>query len=400
MEQKEEKKDVVETKPVEAKPAEATSTSEIPTRGNAFKNGLKKTGLFLEMGWKKAPYLFIFAVMFIVFWCVTPGFQWGSVANLFSQSSALGIIALGMGLVIITGDIDLSVGSNFAFTGGLSMLVYNQIVNANAKMSGWAMVVALLLCLGIGALVGFINGFLIGKIKIPSFIATLGTMLIFRSLCKYILKSIPTSSGQQQQTYQISDYSHSPFYTMGNNDIFGRSSDLIIPIVGMLLFVMVAVVYYLVTYTKPGRKVYAIGSNAKGASLAGINVPWTRVAVFTICGAIVGLAAFVHTAIYGSMESSTAGQSYELYAIASCIIGGIAMTGGRGNVIGILFGTMSFTIIDKIISALQLNPLINDTIKGLILLLAVMLQLAQIGDLKGLWKKAKGWFIHPKDETK
>lgn len=384
-----EKKEAAVSEPSEK--ATPEEVKELPTRGERFKSGLKKTGIFLAMSWRKATYLYIFAVMFIVFVCVTPSFRWGSVANLFSQSSALGIIALGMGLIIITGDIDLSVGSNFAFTGGLAILTYNQIVNTNAAMKGWAMVAALLVCLGVGSAVGFLNGFLVGKLKMPSFIATLGTMLIFRSLCKFILKSIPMANGQQQQTYQLSDYSNSPFYTLGNNDILGRSSDLSIPITGFLLFVMVAVVFYLVTYTKPGRKVYAIGSNAKGASLAGINVAWTRVLVFTLAGTMVGLAAFLHSAIYGSMDSSTAGQSYELYAIASCIIGGIAMTGGKGNVIGILFGTMSFQIIDKIISALQLNPLINDTIKGLILLIAVVLQLVQVGYIKGWVKRFKAW---------
>jgi ribose transport system permease protein len=383
----EEKKEKV---PETAAPAPAAGgAAQVADRKSVFKDNMRKTGAFFSYTWRNMTYLYIFAVMFIVFVIVTPSFRWGSVSNLFQQSSVIGIIALGMGLIIITGDIDLSVGSNFAFTGGLSILVYKQIVENHADMTGWGMFVALIVCLAIGAIVGFINGFLVGKLKMPSFIATLGTMLIFRSLCKYILKQIPMANGQQQQTYMVYDYSHSPFYQLGNNDLLGPKTDVIIPITGFLLFLMVALVYYLVTFTKPGRKVYAIGSNARGASLAGINVPWTRVIVFTIAGAMVGLAAFLHMSIYGSMDSSTAGQSYELYAIASCIIGGIAMTGGKGNVIGILFGTMSFQIIDKIISALQLNPLINDTIKGLILLVAVVLQLVQVGYIKGWVKKFK-----------
>ncbi|MCI2068040.1 MAG: ABC transporter permease [Bacilli bacterium] len=375
-----------EKKPNQTETKIPQSNAQKVARSSSLSVGMRKTTGFLATSWKKATYLYIFAAMFIAFVIVTPYFRWGSVANLFSQSSVLGVMALGMGIIIITGDIDLSVGSNFAFTGGLAILAYNQIATASPDKKGLAMLVAFLICLGVGAVIGFLNGLLVGKLKMPSFIATLGTMLIFRSLCKFILKSIPTSNGQQQQTYQIYDYSHSPFYSLGNNDLLGRNSNIILPITGFLLFLMVGIVFYLVTYTKPGRKIYAIGSNARGASLAGINVPWTRIAVFTIAGVLVGLSAFLHTSIYGSMDSSTAGQSYELYAIASCIIGGIAMSGGKGNTVGILFGTMSFQIIDKIISALQLNPLINDTIKGMILLIAVVLQLIQGGFVKN-WIK-------------
>lgn len=231
---------------------------------------------------------------------------------------------------------------------------------------------AIIVVVACAATIGFINGFMIGKLKMPAFIATLGTMLIFRSLCKYILKAIPTSGGQQQQTYQLIDYYNSPFYSLGNERL------LTIPIVGLVLIVLVVLIWYFAKYTKFGRKIYALGSNSKAASLAGINVPWTRVIIFTIAGALIGIAALLHIGIYSSMDSSTAGMSYELYAIASCVIGGIAMTGGRGNIIGILFGALSFQIIDKIIAALGLNPLINDTIKGSILLVAVIIQVITI----------------------
>ncbi|MGN1075941.1 MAG: hypothetical protein ACI4QP_03130, partial [Candidatus Enteromonas sp.] len=197
--------------------------------------------------------------------------------------------------------------------------------------------------------------------------------------CKYILKAIPTDSGQQQQTYQLIDYYSSPYYSLGNESV------LTIPIVGIILIVFVLLVYYFAKHTKFGRRIYALGSNSKAASLAGINVPWTKATIFAIAGAFVGLSAVLHVSIYSSMDSSTAGMSYELYAIASCVIGGISMNGGRGNIIGILFGALSFQIIDKIISAVNLNPLINDTIKGAILLVSIILQLI-IFDKKAFYK--------------
>lgn len=334
----------------------------------------KKKMTFGEMAkasWKHGSFLYIFIAMLLFYIIANIQYiNWHSLTNILTHTAVVGTVALGMGLIIISGDIDLSVGANFAFSGGLGILAYNEVYAKSGH--GVATLVAIIVVVACAATIGFINGFMIGKLKMPAFIATLGTMLIFRSLCKYILKAIPTSGGQQQQTYQLIDYYNSPFYSLGNERL------LTIPIVGLVLIALVVLIWYFAKYTKFGRKIYALGSNSKAASLAGINVPWTRVIIFTIAGALIGIAALLHIGIYSSMDSSTAGMSYELYAIASCVIGGIAMTGGRGNIIGILFGALSFQIIDKIIAALGLNPLINDTIKGSILLVAVIIQVITI----------------------
>ena len=127
--------------------------------------------------------------------------------------------------------------------------------------------------------------------------------------------------------------------------------------------------------TKFGKWIYAFGSNEKGSKLAGINVEWSRVVVFVIAGILVGIAAFLKIAKDTSFDPATSGGNFELYAIAAVVIGGISMTGGKGSITGIIFGTMSFTLIDKIITALGMNALLNDTVKGAILLIAVGLQL-------------------------
>ena len=324
-----------------------------------------------KASWKYGSFVFVFLFMFIIYCLMNKHINWGGIMTILTHTAVVGTIALGMGLIIVSGEIDLSVGSIFAFSGGLGILTYNDIATKVGN-TGLAMFITFIVMVALSAAIGFINGWMVGKIKMPAFIATLGTMLIFRSLCKFILKSIPAAGGGQQQTYQIFEYFNSPFYTLGNNKV------LTIPIVGLILIILTIAVFYFAKHTKFGRKVYALGSNAKASSLAGINVPMSKVAIFTIAGALVGVGAFLHTGIYGSMDSSTAGMSYELYAIASCVIGGIAMTGGRGNIIGILFGALSFQIIDKIISVANLNPLINDTIKGAILLVAVVLQVLVI----------------------
>ena len=119
-----------------------------------------------------------------------------------------------------------------------------------------------------------------------------------------------------------------------------------------------------------------MGSTEKAARLAGIHVEWTQVSVYTITGTLCGLSGFMWLAMNGSVDPATIGQSNEMYAIAAVVIGGISMSGGRGKLLGVLFGAMSYTIIDKIISSLGLDALINDTIKGSILLLAVFVQIA------------------------
>lgn len=362
--------------------------------GNSASKNKKKLsfGELAKASWKNGSFLYIFIVMFLFYISVNNYITWNSITNILKSTAVIGTLSLGMGLIIISGDIDLSVGANFAFSGGMGILVYKEVYDAAGH--GLATFVSILVIVAVATIIGFINGIMVGKLKMPAFIATLGTMLIFRSLCKYILKAIPTDSGQQQQTYQLIDYYSSPYYSLGNESV------LTIPIVGIILIVFVLLVYYFAKHTKFGRRIYALGSNSKAASLAGINVPWTKATIFAIAGAFVGLSAVLHVSIYSSMDSSTAGMSYELYAIASCVIGGISMNGGRGNIIGILFGALSFQIIDKIISAVNLNPLINDTIKGAILLVSIILQLI-IFDKKAFYKflETIGLKYNPEQKT-
>ena len=152
-----------------------------------------------------------------------------------------------------------------------------------------------------------------------------------------------------------------------------------------MLFVFIS------TSTKFGKKIYAIGSNEKAAHMAGINVKLVKIMVFVITGILVGIASFLWIAMNASSDPATTGSSYEMYAIAAVVLGGISMSGGKGRVIGILFGAMSYTVIDKIIVALKMDSLINDTIKGIILIVVILIQIAgpQIKDYFAARKIAK-----------
>lgn len=307
--------------------------------------------------WHNYNYVIIFIGIFTAF-VIVNGEQttWTSITNIFLHSATLGTIALGMGLVVLTGDIDLSVGSSFVFIGGLTIFFYNKTGN---------ILLTLLCALFIGVICGFINGFLVGNWKMPSFIVTLATMLIFRSISQYMMNEM------DETRYRIDagKASYQNLFELGNGSIATIGNIVI-------LFALLAVMMiYITTCTKFGKHVYALGSNEKAAKLAGVKVVWTRIKVFVICGGLVGFGSFLKIAKDTSFDPATSGRNFELYSIAAVVIGGISMSGGKGRIAGIIFGTMSFTLIDKIITALGMNALLNDTVKGMILLIAVGLQM-------------------------
>ena len=304
-------------------------------------------------------FILIFAVILIAYLIINGGATTLSgVMNILRHSAVVGIMAFGMGLVIITGGIDLSVGSMLAMIGGLGVVAFNATSSV---------FVTLLTVLAVGRVLGFFNGILIGKVKMPPFIVTLATMLIYRSVAQYYLRTMGLSIYSMNATTDAFD----AIYNFGQYKVFG-----IIPMAGVILILVTVVMVFISTCTKYGKSVYAVGSNEKAGRLAGINVEWTQVSVYTITGTLCGLSGFMWLAMNGSVDPATIGQSNEMYAIAAVVIGGISMSGGRGKLLGVLFGAMSYTIIDKIISSLGLDALINDTIKGSILLLAVFVQIA------------------------
>lgn len=314
---------------------------------------------------KTYSFVLVFLVIYIVYASVSGGFALGAAMNVFRHSAVIGVIAIGMGIVCLTGDIDLSVGSMLAFVAGFSVVVFNQTNSIP---------LTLLFAVLFGALCGLINGVLVGIVQMPSFIVTLATMLIYRSLSQYACQHIPAELiGNGSSVFRMSNAldSYQTFYAFGNGKVAG-----IMPVVGLIMVLMVVLFVYICTSTKFGKKIYAVGSNARAAHLAGINVSAMRTLVFVIAGALVGLGAFLWIAMNASADPATTGKSYEMYAIAAVVLGGIAMSGGKGRILGVLFGAMSYTVIDKIIIALKMDSLINDTIKGVILIVVILIQVA------------------------
>ena len=306
-------------------------------KAQAKKPGLNKKGIAAWIN--NYSFILIALAIFIAYLFINHGATtWSGVMNILRHSAVVGIMAFGMGLVIITGGIDLSVGSMLALVGSFSGVVFNATDSV---------FLTLLFALVAGGLCGLFNGVLIGLVKMPAFIVTLATMLIFRSVAQYYLRT--TGYSIFNMTGTLDHYAS--FYG------FGQLKIATVPVVGIVLLVVTVIMVFISTCTKFGKTVYALGSNERAAALAGINVNRTRVAVYVITGVL------------------TLGKSNEMYAIAAVVIGGISMSGGKGKLLGVLFGAMSYTIIDKIIASLQVDALINDTIKGSILLVAVIIQL-------------------------
>lgn len=314
--------------------------------------------------WKNYSFIFIFALILAIYIGVSSSLTWGGITNILRHSAVIGLVALGAGVVILTGEIDLSVGSVLAFTAGAGVCIFNMTASP---------ILTLLCCLFCGGMCGLFNGILVGRAKMPSFIVTLAAMLIYRSLTQYFCQALGTSiTGGGNSLYKMSREiaTYETIYGFGNGKV------LTIPNAGWLLMLFACLYIYMTTSTKFGKRIYAIGSNEKSARLAGIDVPGNRIAVFFLSGLMAGLGAFLWCAMNGSCDPATTGNSYEMYAIAAVVLGGISMSGGRGKVIGIFFGTLSYTIIDKIIVALKMHSLINDTVKGVILIVAILIQTA------------------------
>jgi ribose transport system permease protein len=325
----------------------------VPVRRNAVLRTETSSHKFLDL-WTQYSYVMIFIAIFITFVIVSKNLTWSGIMLVLRQSAVIGIIGFGMALVILVGDIDLSVGSGLVLISGLSVMVYNKTDSV---------LLCLLAALGMGIGAGLFNGLLVGKAKMPPFIVTLATMLIFRSLALYISDS---------KLYEL-DSTKSTFRTFHYG--FGNSSFLTVPIVGLMFLLVAALITYMCTSTKFGKQIYALGSNAKAARLAGINTEWLKVSLFVICGLLVGFSSFINVAMNRSVSPATTGISFEMFAIAGIVLGGISMSGGKGHVAGIIFGTMSFTMVSRIIDAFELSTTINNTVKGIILLLAIALQM-------------------------
>ena len=302
--------------------------------------------------------------------------------NLLNQNAAIGVVAVGMTLVIIAGGIDLSVGAVMAFAAAVAMIAMNALVPAAtpeasdpAVSQALVAVVGVAAALGVGVGCGLINGLLVTIGRIPAFIATLAGLIGFRSI------TLALAEGGEIRA--------DPAITVVQ--AFGRDG-LVIPGVvnqydkpvvfywSIIVFLVVVVLgQLLLSFTRLGRHFVAVGSNELAARYSGIPVMRVRIWAYTLVGFCAALGGVLSTTRMNSVSSSQLGLYAELDAIAAVVIGGTSMTGGRGRVWGTLLGVLILVMITNMLSLMQVEVYWQGFVKGLIIVLAVLIQRGRAG---------------------
>jgi len=276
----------------------------------------------------------------------SPHFLTGmNLASLIRQTAVINIVALGVTLVIVAGGIDLSVGS---------LLALAALLGCMAMENGYGMGVGVAIGLAAGAALGLLNGLLATQLRISPFIVTLGTMGIFRGVALLISGGLPVHGLPKQ-------FSH-----LAEGETGGAPSVLI------LLVLCSAGMHFLLKYTRLGRYAFAIGSNPEAAYYSGVPVAFHTTAAYSICGLLTGLAGMVESSRLMTGQP-TAGQGYELQAIAAVVIGGGSLRGGEGGVGGTLIGAMIMGLLANGSDLLGISPYLQQAIIGAVIILAVFL---------------------------
>ena len=264
--------------------------------------------------------------------------------NVFKQITVAGIVGCGMTFVILTGGIDLSVGSILGLSGVLASGVLASTGNTAA-----AVAVSLI----VGVACGAVNGFFVSVCGIPPFISTLGMMTLLRGVILVYTKGSPIP-------IKVDSYK-----------FFGKGSIAGIPVPVIILIVVFLLAHYILTQTTYGRSVYAVGGNREAARLSGIRVKTSEFLVYTLNGLMCGMAGLILTARLGSAQS-TSGTGIEMDAIAAVILGGTSLSGGVGFVLPTVVGARIMGIIDNILTLMNVNPHATNIVKGAVILIAVL----------------------------
>jgi ribose transport system permease protein len=288
---------------------------------------------------------FGFFIIFLIFSFISPSFfSTSNIFNIVIQSAIISIIAIGENIVITSEGIDLSVGSIAAF---VSIAIGLMMVDL-----GLAVPIAILLSILLGALLGFLNGFVTAYGKVPAFITTLGMMSIARGGALALNGGRPVSMLPRS------------FGSVASADIFG------IPIFIVYVAVLYALMYILLTKNKLGRYIYAIGDNSEAARLSGIKVKVVRTSAYIFSGVFAAIGGIMLTARL-NYASPTAGSGFELDAIAAVVIGGTALSGGKGSLLGTLVGGLILGTLRNGLSILNVPGFYQQIIIGLVIILAV-----------------------------
>lgn len=297
---------------------------------------------------KKSGSVIGLVALFAVISCLNSSFiEPSNLKNLLRQVSINALISFGMTFVILTGGIDLSVGS---------ILALSSVLMGSFIKGGMDPVLGIVLACLIGAVLGSVNGVIITKGKVAPFIATLATMTIFRGLTLVYTNGNPISSLTE------SDVFHG----------FGQGYFLGLPVPAIMMLLMFAILYFILHKTTLGRKTYAVGGNEKVSFIAGIKIDRIKIFAYTITGFLCGMAGAILTSRLNSAQP-TAGTGYELDAIAAVVLGGTSLSGGKGRIVGTIIGALIIGTLNNGLNILNVSSFYQQVVKGIVILLAVLM---------------------------
>jgi len=334
-----------------------TASSASPQRAGTPEGGKRADPLTVMSRFGAFVFLIVLCVVFTI---LEPAFvSTTNIFNVLRQVSIYGLLAIGMTFVILTGGIDLSIGSLLALSGLVGAAVYKGGTGLlSAGTAGQAHGYGLLAAVGAAVLVGLtgglLQGFAVSKLRVPAFIVTLGGLSIFRGL------SLVFTQGQPISTFP-------PEYSYWGQGLIGPVP---IPVIVFLTFAVLATI--VLRYTRYGRHIYAIGGNQEASRLSGLNVSRLLLSVYLITGFFAGLSGFLLSSRLNSAEV-IAGVGYELTVIAGVVIGGTSLFGGEGSIFGTVVGVVLIGVLNNGLTLIDVSPYYQQIIVGIIIVLAVYL---------------------------
>jgi len=273
---------------------------------------------------------------------------WENLNDMITNTAILSILAVGMMLVILTRGIDLSIGATLALSGMVSALAVSRYPELHP-------LAAIGIGTGVGLVCGLILGFLVARIRILPIIATLGMMNVFRGL------TYEASGGKWVSAHQMPD----SFKDIATGSLLGINN-----LIAIAIFIYAAA-YYFVNHTRTGRRIYAVGSNPDSAALSGIRSGKILQLVYSVMGALAGLAGVLWVSKFASAQGDTA-TGYELSVIAACVLGGVSIAGGAGKISGIVLGSILLGILNNALPMLNVSAFWQMFIQGAVILFAVL----------------------------
>lgn len=305
-------------------------------------SGLKKV---IDFGMNQAVWILL-VLAIVIMGLFRPSFySFGILSNILVQATVLGLLAIAISMVIVLGDINLSTVGTAGFS---------ALVGVLAMKAGLPVLLAILVILLMGSLIGLVNGLIVTKLKANALIATLAMNMVLSGALLAITGG--ASISQLPDSYK--------FVSQGK--IFG------LPALPLVLIVVFAVFYVIWERTRFGRALFAVGGNYRGAYIAGINVDTVKIWAYVISGLLSGMAGWLLSGYMGAVTSSF-GTTYEMQVIAAAVIGGVSLTGGRGSMLGVLAGTLLLTVIQVGLAILGIASTLITLAGGLMIFVAVLI---------------------------